>query len=217
MWSQAALFPPPFFLGGGACWVTIACHHNDLQLLGSFISVHLLALQVQACDTLSEYLATAAASLRTPEACMADARKCCPPPSPDGVRAQHSACLCLQGMSLVLPEESAPLDGKRILPRALWTLKALRALNLSQNAFKSCPAGLSQLSNLQFLDLSGCKDMQVVPMLLDLSGFNGPVGCMWLSHVCSTHVADAPASTAAHAQLPAVPIVSRPHAPSLCT
>lgn len=64
-------------------------------------------------------------------------------------------------MTLVLPEEAAPQDNKKILPRALWTLKALRALNLSQNAFKSCPAGLSQLSNLQFLDLSGCKEMQV--------------------------------------------------------
>ena len=64
-------------------------------------------------------------------------------------------------MALVLPEESAPQDGKKILPRAVWTLKALRALNLSQNAFKSCPLGLSQLTNLQFLDVSGCKEMQV--------------------------------------------------------
>ena len=67
----------------------------------------------------------------------------------------------MQGMALILPEESAPQDGRKILPRAVWTLKALRALNLSQNAFKSCPAGLSQLTNLQFLDVSGCKEMQV--------------------------------------------------------
>ena len=64
-------------------------------------------------------------------------------------------------MSLRLPAEAEPADGKKTLTRALWTLKGLRALNLSQNCFKACPPGLSSLTNLQYLDMSHCKDLKV--------------------------------------------------------
>lgn len=69
--------------------------------------------------------------------------------------------------------------GLQLLPKSLWQLKQLEFLGLSYIQIEYVHSGIGNLSNLQFLHLSGCKRLKSLPCemrdlknlkSLDLSG-----------------------------------------------
>lgn len=51
------------------------------------------------------------------------------------------------------------------IPSDIGCLSTLKNLNLSRNNFVSLPESISQLSNLQFLNLRSCQRLQALPEL----------------------------------------------------
>ncbi|KAK9784699.1 hypothetical protein WJX73_004775 [Symbiochloris irregularis] len=80
--------------------------------------------------------------------------------------------LALQGMNLVetpMGLADAMLELRKGLPRTVFSLSGLTALNLADNALSRVPPQISKLVSLQFLDLSGNARLQVTAPLTALN------------------------------------------------